>query len=451
VKSQGPLGPRAARRLSGPRAALAALAACLFVAAPSPAAAFSPFLVVPEPAVAEQSPAYRYANMTDDEAFAELERRGVAFTREAPIGTVRAPVRLAGTLHGVWFHSSLPEEARAQSMFEILDARLALALDDFAAILERHDIDEVVHYTMYRPNVPKPETEGEAERPARGRAKPVVAGKADKAAPDKAAPAVDKASPDKAAPAAKKTGPDKTPPVADKVSPDKASPVADKTSSVKASPAANKPSPDKDSPPAGKAPAAETRRRPLGKAVAPALPELPKPLEKGSRAGKGKALPAPPGALQKAAAPAAKPREAGGRLTPAAKQVGRRAAPSARMVEAPRAAVREAPARAKPRGTWAPPGTRHPAGLAIDVGLLHRRGGGWLNVSAHFQGHLGAKTCGEGAAVPDSPDARELRALVCEAQDLGVFTYVLTPNFNAAHADHFHMEIKPGVRWFLYH
>jgi hypothetical protein len=21
----------------------------------------------------------------------------------------------------------------------------------------------------------------------------------------------------------------------------------------------------------------------------------------------------------------------------------------------------------------------------------------------------------------------------------------------AAHADHFHMEIKPGVRWFLYH
>jgi hypothetical protein len=40
---------------------------------------------------------------------------------------------------------------------------------------------------------------------------------------------------------------------------------------------------------------------------------------------------------------------------------------------------------------------------------------------------------------------------VCEASDLGVFTYVLTPNYDAAHVDHFHMEIKPGVRWFLYH
>ena len=24
-------------------------------------------------------------------------------------------------------------------------------------------------------------------------------------------------------------------------------------------------------------------------------------------------------------------------------------------------------------------------------------------------------------------------------------------DYDAAHADHFHMEIKPGVRWFLYH
>jgi hypothetical protein len=101
--------------------------------------------------------------------------------------------------------------------------------------------------------------------------------------------------------------------------------------------------------------------------------------------------------------------------------------------------------------TWAPPGTRHPAGLAIDVGLLHKKDGHWLSVARQFQGHIGDKTCGDGAYVPESPDARELRALVCEASDLGVFTYVLTPDYNAAHVDHFHMEIKPGVRWFLYH
>ncbi len=103
------------------------------------------------------------------------------------------------------------------------------------------------------------------------------------------------------------------------------------------------------------------------------------------------------------------------------------------------------------RTTWAPPGTRHPAGLAIDVGLLHLRGGRWISVQRDFHGHIGQRTCGEGAPAPESPDARELRALVCESSALGLFTYVLTPDYDAAHADHFHMEIKPGVRWFLYH
>ena len=115
----------------------------------------------------------------------------------------------------------------------------------------------------------------------------------------------------------------------------------------------------------------------------------------------------------------------------------------------PRAATALAPA---PRTTRAPPGTRHPAGLAIDVGQVHQKSTGrWLNVAAHFHGRIGDRTCGDRARVPDEADARELRALVCEASESGVFTYVLTPNFNAAHVDHFHMEIKPGVRWFLTH
>jgi hypothetical protein len=64
---------------------------------------------------------------------------------------VRTPVRLAGELHGVSIHSSLPPEERKTTPYEILDARLALALDDFARVLERHDVVEVVHFTMYRP------------------------------------------------------------------------------------------------------------------------------------------------------------------------------------------------------------------------------------------------------------------------------------------------------------
>ncbi len=124
----------------------------------APARAFSPYLVVPDPAVAEASPAYRYANMSDGEAFEELDRRKILYTKLDATPGVRAPVRLTGRLHGVYIHSSLPPDERVKTPFEILDARLALTLDDFAAILERHDIDEVIHYTMYRPNVGRPRT-----------------------------------------------------------------------------------------------------------------------------------------------------------------------------------------------------------------------------------------------------------------------------------------------------
>ena len=70
-----------------------------------------------------------------------------------------------------------------------------------------------------------------------------------------------------------------------------------------------------------------------------------------------------------------------------------------------------------------------PAGLAIDVGLLHKRDGQWISVARDFQGKIGARTCGEGAHMPENPVAVELRALVCESADQGVFTYVLTPDY----------------------
>ncbi len=85
------------------------------------------------------------------------------------------------------------------------------------------------------------------------------------------------------------------------------------------------------------------------------------------------------------------------------------------------------------------------------MALLKKRDGQWISVTNDFHGKIGAKTCGDGVRAADTPEARELRSLVCEANDQGVFTYVLTPNYNAAHYDHFHMEIRPQVKWFLYH
>jgi hypothetical protein len=337
--------PTSPLRLAG-KLALGAVIAVLGLcpSAGSAEAKGSPYLLVPEAAVAEATSAYRYANMSNDEAFTELDRRKIIYTREMSTAGVRAPIRLTGRLHGVYFHSSLPPDERVQSPFEILDARLALALDDFAAVLERHDIVEVMHFTMYRPNVAAHD-HGVLDEPV-------------------------------SSPRASRNGKGSARAKPDKMELDR-----------KARPAPRARSPKQ------KLPTGATAQR--GQKSAP----------KGRGTGKP------------AAKPVAKPKP----MTPAQKT------------------------------TFAPPGTRHPAGLAIDVGGLRKRDGRWLSVGIHFAGKIGDKTCGEGAQVPESPEARELRSIVCESADLGIFTYVLTPNYNAAHVDHYHMEIKPGVRWFLYH
>lgn len=93
----------------------------------------------------------RYVRLDRTACEQELRRRQIPFVSVAEARGVLAPVRLEGTLHGVAFHSGLPPAARASSPWEIVDCRLALALDDFGAQLAAHDVVEVLHYSMYRP------------------------------------------------------------------------------------------------------------------------------------------------------------------------------------------------------------------------------------------------------------------------------------------------------------
>src|SRR5437879_5213555 len=88
------------------------------------APAASPYAVIPPEESLHAAPAYRYANLTNEEALAELDKRGVSYHQLGRVYGVRAAVRLTGPLHGVDVHSSLPAEERADSVFEILDARL---------------------------------------------------------------------------------------------------------------------------------------------------------------------------------------------------------------------------------------------------------------------------------------------------------------------------------------
>jgi hypothetical protein len=210
------------------------------------------------PADAEDTPASRYARLDRTACEAELGRRGIAFADVSEARGVLAPVRLAGPLHGVTFRTALPAAQRATSPWEIVDCRLALALDDFAAQLATHDVVEVVHFSIYRPP------------PARW--------------------------------------------------------------------------------------------------------------------------------------------------------------PSQKVA------------------------SRHPGALAIDAASFVKSDGRSLDVERDFHGRIGARTCGAGAApTRATPEAAELRQILCDAADARLFNVALTPDYNWAHRNHFHLEVTAGVHWFMVH
>lgn len=101
------------------------------------------------------------------------------------------------------------------------------------------------------------------------------------------------------------------------------------------------------------------------------------------------------------------------------------------------------------------PAKRHGGALAVDVlrfgkkpapGETARR---WISVAADFHGRIGAPVCGAPGTASLPEAARELRALACEAHARKTFTSILTPGYDRAHRDHFHLEIRPSVTWSL--
>jgi hypothetical protein len=100
---------------------------------------------------AKQEGGSRYGNLDKTQCESEIARRHIAVDPVAEARGVIAPMRLKGPLGGIDFHSMLPTAQRKTSPLEIYDCRLVLALHDFAKILARHDIVEVVHFSVYRP------------------------------------------------------------------------------------------------------------------------------------------------------------------------------------------------------------------------------------------------------------------------------------------------------------
>jgi len=106
------------------------------------------------------------------------------------------------------------------------------------------------------------------------------------------------------------------------------------------------------------------------------------------------------------------------------------------------------PSKAVAEGT---DGKRHSGALALDVHAFRLRTGEELVVERDFHGRLDAPVCGPDAPLPapNTPEARELRSIICSSAEMRVFQSILTPNFDIHHANHFHLEVTPNVRWFI--
>lgn len=92
----------------------------------------------------------------------------------------------------------------------------------------------------------------------------------------------------------------------------------------------------------------------------------------------------------------------------------------------------------------------HLGAVAIDVTELVKRDGTVLNVRRDFAGNgVGSATCGEQAKPPKPGKASELRGFICALDQARSFNLLLTPHYDYRHRDHFHIEVRRGVRWFL--
>jgi hypothetical protein len=106
----------------------------------------------PVPALAADAPASRYAALSDSACSKELAKRGLPFepSKQAASG-VSSAWRFTGPLHGIRFVTPA-----APSLFGVLDCRLALSLDDMAAVLARHGVVTIRVDNFYRPNAHLP-------------------------------------------------------------------------------------------------------------------------------------------------------------------------------------------------------------------------------------------------------------------------------------------------------
>lgn len=91
--------------------------------------------------------------------------------------------------------------------------------------------------------------------------------------------------------------------------------------------------------------------------------------------------------------------------------------------------------------------SQHAYGLAADVYGFKLHDGRELVVERDWHGALGEPSCGALSRIIDGTgESLALRNLVCDIAREGLFHHILTPNYNEAHENHLHLDIKRGDR-----
>lgn len=90
--------------------------------------------------------------------------------------------------------------------------------------------------------------------------------------------------------------------------------------------------------------------------------------------------------------------------------------------------------------------SQHSYGLAIDMTRFKLEGGAELIIERDFEAAIGEPVCGSGARAELGKPGQKLRDLICDVARSELFHHILTPNHDAAHRDHFHLDIARGAR-----
>jgi hypothetical protein len=98
----------------------------------------------------------------------------------------------------------------------------------------------------------------------------------------------------------------------------------------------------------------------------------------------------------------------------------------------------------------------HVAALAMDVAMFEKEDGTRIEVGRDWSRRLGTRSCaadGSNGATTSprsaSERAEELHGILCDVVGEKLFHQVLTPNHDASHWNHFHLEVMRDTEWTL--